>query len=197
MNRAIATFAALLATACQTALPVAAPSKPLDDRDLPVLEAVITEIGTSYLQRVPEKLMLLETTTRAGSWDGSTGGAVQYGAPSEGWPEDVTRPLEARNESTYNLDRLEPIPQRVELVSREIVRSALGRRSSWPRFSKRFPQAFGVASVSAPGFADNGSRAGVVVSVYCGVLCGWGELLLLEPSENGWIITKRYSLWES
>jgi hypothetical protein len=197
MDRTSVVFIALLFVSCGTATQSVDAPQTLDPRDLPVIQAVITEIGTAYLERVPDHVMLLETRTRYGGWDGSTGGAVGYGAPADGWPVDVTEPLAARNEAVFRVDSLGPIPPTVQLVSPEAVRSALGRRSNWSKFARRFPSAFGVASISAPGFSKDGSRAGVVVSVYCGRLFGWGELLVLEPSANGWRIAHRYTLWES
>jgi hypothetical protein len=196
LRYSIVIFAALLFWSCASVPAVTAPSAPLEPRDFPVLRVILNDVSLACLRRDPARILLVEDSTSLSAWNGSTGAAVHYGSP-EDWSVDVTSHLETRNRSAFDLGSLEPLPEGAQLASSAAIRSALGRKGDWSRFRRVCPSAYGVATVSAPGFSTDSTRVGAVVSVYCGLLCGWGELVLLENFGGEWKIVKRYPLWES
>lgn len=57
---------------------------------------------------------------------------------------------------------------------------------------KPFPTLFGVSHVA---FSRNGDSAAVYVQTFCDLLCGGGEITVLQRTAQGWKVTRSVRLW--
>ena len=67
----------------------------------------------------------------------------------------------------------------------------------WPKFHTAFPGATGLTQLSLPGYAEEGTVAVVIVSGYCGDLCGAGFIWQLRKTQDHWVLDKIRGAWIS
>ena len=70
---------------------------------------------------------------------------------------------------------------RIEAVFKDSVQGAV-----WDAFHRRYPDARGYVEVSAVGFDAERRRAMVYLAHHCGLLCGGGQVYLLEKVDGTW-----------
>lgn len=68
-----------------------------------------------------------------------------------------------------------------------------------PDLRKRRPHdlIYGVLQLSPPGYSWDGRTAIIETGVYCGMLCGYGELFILQKTGDRWEIRERIDTWIS
>jgi hypothetical protein len=69
--------------------------------------------------------------------------------------------------------------------------------SLWANFHREFPGATGVLAFSRAGFDERSGQALIFYSFSCGVLCGTGNLVLLQRDLTGWHVVNSVMVWIS
>jgi hypothetical protein len=65
------------------------------------------------------------------------------------------------------------------------------------RFRREFPEATNLVRLSRVGFDPGSDQAIVYLMAKCGALCGSGNVILLQRSNDGWVRTGFAQLWIS
>lgn len=95
----------------------------------------------------------------------------------------------------------EPLPVTAiplaKLESKARLEELFKDRGGWGRFYDAYPGSRGYMAISSLAYSDNRVEALVVVSHYCGRLCGTGDLVHLKHDGKRWTIAGRYFLWIS
>ena len=115
----------------------------------------------------------------------------------------VTERLELLSDTVFSLEPLFAESLAVTLVSEHeadrLIESKGGRESWDEHFANPRPLRIrvGLITLSRVSFSRDSHRALMYYGYWCGLLCGWGNLVLLERQGDMWIVIAERGLWVS
>lgn len=102
------------------------------------------------------------------------------------------------NKAKGDLTKVIPSQGKVTLISDADSETIFKNRSNgWNEFYRRYKDARGIFTFSQVGFNRDRTECVVSVGFGCGMLCGEGNVYILDKREGRWVIRLTKGLWVS